>query len=277
MEKSTNSQPLRIHLCGYGYEDPANFNTKPHIHCFCQMNLVCGGEGYFVTPQREYHLQAGDIVFTPPGARHSLRLGKNCGFCDYSFKFFLDENSIAVPDKVICTAEDQRNQQVVWINALGEIFKTIAPPELIRHAVEFPLSGEIPGAELLEGMLYGFCRNICTKNSSNSSSFWMLKKIKLLVQKRQGGAVTVKECAEQLNCSEGHLLATLRKETGLSTKEVIDQERIAIAKHLLIWSDFSITRLARQMQFNDLIYFDRFFRKYTGETPGNFRKRMKQL
>lgn len=274
MEKSKNYLPLRIHLCGYGFEDPSSFNSKPHTHCFCQMNMVCGGEGYLMTPQKEYHLKAGDIAFTPPGTRHSLRLEKNSGFCDYSFKFFLDDSSLQMPDNVVCTEPELRERQAVWINSLGEIFKTIAPPELIQRPVEFPLSRDIPGMELLEGMLYGFCRSICSSNTANNS--WLLKKIKHLVQSRKGKPVSVKECAEYLNCSTGHLLATLRKETGLSTKEIIDRERIDIAKELLIWSDFSITRLARQMEFSDLIYFDRFFRKYTGETPGNFRKHSKK-
>ena len=273
MEKSTKSNPLRIHLCGYGFEDPSNFGGRPHFHCFCQMNLVCGGEGYFSTPQGEYPLRAGDVVFVPPGARHLLRLEKNSGFCDYSFKFFLEENAIQIPECTVCSEPELRKQQLVWINALGEVFKSIAPPELIRHPVEFPLSSGTPGVELLEGLLYGFCRRIC--DSGNSRDSWILRKIKLFVQSRKGKPVTVSECAEHLNCSAGHLLTTLRRETGFSTKEIIDRERIAIAKQLLVWSDLSITGLAAQMQFGDLIYFERFFRKYTGETPGNFRKRSK--
>ena len=60
---------------------------------------------------------------------------------------------------------------------------------------------------------------------------------------------------------------------GISTKEFIDRERIKTAKQLLTWSNISITHLAEKMGFSDLIYFDRFFKKYSGETPGAFRKR----
>jgi AraC-like DNA-binding protein len=271
MENSTNSQNLSIHLCGYGFEDPALLDSKLHFHPFCQMNLVCGGRGYFKTSNGTVELHPGDIVLVPPGIHHALHLEKDCGFCDYSFKFFLRDDSLLNTERVIFSPAEMRDQQLVWINALGDIFKSIVPPELIKKPVEFPLSPDTPGAELLSSMLYGFCRRICG-NEKNQDS-WVLNRIKLLVQSRKGKALSVAECARHLNCSAGHLRFLVRKECGFSTKEFIDRERIHIARELLIWSNAPVTLLAEKMGFKDLIYFDRFFRKYTGETPRSYRKR----
>ena len=274
MEKSTDSNTLAIHLCGYGFEDPFLLDSKLHFHPFFQMNLVCGGRGYFKTAQGRRELLPGDAVLVPPGVHHALQLEKDCGFCDYSFKFFLRDNSFSNQDRVIFSPDESREQQLIWINALGDIFKSIVPPELIRVPVEFPLAPDTPGVELLSALLYGFCRRIC--GGQNHQDSWVLTKIKLLVQSRKGKSVTVQECARHLNCSAGHLRYLVRRETGLTTKEVIDRERVHIAQELLTWSNASISLLAAKMGFRALIYFDRFFRKYTGETPGSYRKRNRQ-
>ena len=148
MEKSTDSNTLAIHLCGYGFEDPFLLDSKLHFHPFFQMNLVCGGRGYFKTAQGRRELLPGDAVLVPPGVHHALQLEKDCGFCDYSFKFFLRDNSFSNQDRVIFSPDESREQQLIWINALGDIFKSIVPPELIRVPVEFPLAPDTPGVEL---------------------------------------------------------------------------------------------------------------------------------
>ena len=274
MEKSTEKS-LSVHLCGYGFEDPHLLKGKLHFHPFHQLNLVCGGWAHLITSGAKYLLKPGDAVLIFPGTHHLLQLEKDCGFCDYSFKFFAARELACASENIVITEPEIRAQQLVWINALGDIFKSIAPPELIRRPIEFPLNSCTPGIELLEELLYGFCRRMCGKNNSQNS--WLLRKIKLLVQDRKGRPVKVSECAGHLNCSTGHLLNMVRRETGLSTKEIIDRERIAIAEKMLTCSNVSISRLAENLGFKDLIYFDRFFRKYTGESPGSYRKRTQDL
>ena len=219
------------------------------------MNLVCGGYAFYRTAHGRRKILPGDIILTPPGAHHCLETVKGCGFCDYSFKFYPGVDFSA--SQTVFSEPEMREQHLIWINALGDIFKSVAPPELIRHPVEFPLSADLPGTELLEELLYGFCRRLCSGNAATDS--WLLKKLRLMVQSRKGRAISVAECARKLNCSAGHLRLMVRKETGFSTKEFIDRERIKIAKQLLTWSNISITILAEKMGFSDLIYFDRFF------------------
>ena len=270
--KESEKRVLRLHLCGYGFEDTALLDSKLHFHPFWQMNLVCGGYACYRTSAGQRKILPGDVILAPPGVRHSLATEKDCGFCDYSFKFFPGEKFSA--EQVIFSEPEMRESQLIWINALGDIFKSIVPPELIRRPVEFPISSDTPGIELIEELLYGFCRRLCDTGSSRES--WMLKKIKMMVQSRKGRPVSVQECAKELNCSTGYLLSLVKKETGLSTKEIIDRERIKAARQYLAYSDISISALAEKMQFSDLIYFERFFRKYSGETPREFRKRSKE-
>lgn len=264
------SEKLTIHLCGYGFETASPEPVRLHFHPFYQMNLVCGGYAAVYSKSGSRVIRAGDVVLFPPGVHHCMVPGNDCGFCDYSFKFF-SGRELSVPERVIFTEPELRGQQLVWIGALGKIFHSIAPPELVKEPIEFPLAGDTPGIELLESLLYGFFRRVSEGDCSTDPP--LLKKVKLLVQSRKGDPVTVEECAAHLHCSAGYLLSVLKKETGMTTKEIIDRERIRIAARLLMYSDLPVSALASRMKFSDLIYFDRFFKKYTGESPRSFRKR----
>ena len=264
-------KPISIYLCGYDFDVGSEFISKMHRHSFYQLNLVFSGEAEMESSKGRRLITAGDAILIPPGEEHCLWIQSDSGFCDYSFKFFIKENKEDLPEYIIFTEPELREIQLVWIKALGEIFRSVALPELFNTAKEFPLDAALPGVELLEQLVWGFCRRIIA--GANSEEPWLIRKLKLLVQSRKGAPVTVEECAGHFNCTAGHLLTLVRKTSGMTTKEIIDRERIKITKHFLAYSDISISHLALQMCFNDLIYFDKFFRKYTGETPRNYRKR----
>ncbi len=271
MEKFDSSHLLSIYLCGYDSQKGSEFLSVLHTHPFYQMNLVQTGEADFETSSGVHHLHPGDIVMTPPGQPHTLRLKEDGRFRDYSFKFYLPEQPLNMPKNIIVTEPELREQQLEWITALGGIFRSAAPPEFFQRSKEFSLSPETPGIELLQSLLWGFCLRI--SNGESAAESWLLRKLKLLVQSRHGEPLSVEECAAHLHCSAGHLLTLIRAETGMTTKSVIDRERLRFAKRMLAYSDISISHLAAKMKFKDLIYFDRFFRKYTGEPPREYRKR----
>ena len=273
MENTNLGRPLAVHVCGYDFQAGSEYVSLPHSHAFCQMNLMVSGSGEFETSLWKQPLRPGDVVFIPPGAAHMLRPSPDGDFCCYSFKFSIDCESFGMPSHPVVTEPELRERQLEWVRALGQVFSSIAPPELFRRHQEFPLSPDLPGIEVLEGMLLGFCRFIGAAENSPDSP--VLRKVKGLVQSRRGKAVAVTECAEYLKCSAGHLLTLLRRETGMSVKEIIDRERIAIAKRFLAYSDISIRQLADRMEFNDLVYFCKFFKKYTCVTPRDYRKRRK--
>ena len=108
------------------------------------------------------------------------------------------------------------------------------------------------------------------KQSRTITSDSQLSKMSEFIYLRGGGPVTVEDLAEHLNYSPGYLRVLVRQHANLTTKEFIDRERIKIIKEMLRYSDIRIKELAHIMQFHDVKYFTRFFRKYTGETPRSY-------
>jgi AraC-like DNA-binding protein len=54
--------------------------------------------------------------------------------------------------------------------------------------------------------------------------------------------------------------------------DVIRNRVILEAKRLLVNLDLSITEISYRLNFNDNSYFTKFFKKYVGSTPEEFRK-----
>ncbi len=77
--------------------------------------------------------------------------------------------------------------------------------------------------------------------------------------------------AEKVNFSNNYLSDLLKKETGKSTKDHVDDYVIDLAKTKLLSSEYTVNEIAYDLGFNYPHYFSRMFKKKVGETPIAFR------
>lgn len=100
------------------------------------------------------------------------------------------------------------------------------------------------------------------------------KHIEDLIQGRTTAFMEINRIASELAISHKHLIYTVQKEKGNHPSYFYNQKIIAKAKELLIHSPLSIAKIAFLLTY-DASNFSKFFKKWTGETPGNFRKKIK--
>ena len=81
----------------------------------------------------------------------------------------------------------------------------------------------------------------------------------------------INEIASNLFLSHTHLTDTVQKETGNHPCHFYDLKIIEQAKQLLSSSDKSISEIAMILTY-DPSNFSKFFKKFVGETPGQYRK-----
>jgi len=81
---------------------------------------------------------------------------------------------------------------------------------------------------------------------------------------------TIKDVANNLHVHPRHLSNTVKAVTGYSPCYFFEGKLIEIAKNLLAQQKLSIKDIAFQMTF-DPSNFTKFFKKYTGQTPGAYR------
>ncbi|TXE11590.1 helix-turn-helix domain-containing protein [Seonamhaeicola algicola] len=80
--------------------------------------------------------------------------------------------------------------------------------------------------------------------------------------------------AEKLAIHGNHLNAVTKKITGLTAKEFINMHIVNLAKSNLAQTRFSINEIAYNLHFNSPNNFSSFFKKHTGLTPINYRKKI---
>ncbi len=82
---------------------------------------------------------------------------------------------------------------------------------------------------------------------------------------------SVKFYAEQLAIHPNHLNALIKKQTGISAKESIQNKLLLETKYLLHSTKLPIKQISNQMGFSDPNYFTTFFKKAENLSPVNYR------
>lgn len=84
----------------------------------------------------------------------------------------------------------------------------------------------------------------------------------------------INQIANELFISHTHLTDTVQKETGNHPCHFYDLKIIDEAKKMLSESNKSVAEIAKTLTY-DPSNFSKFFKKFVGQTPGQFRKENK--
>ncbi|MEG1188123.1 MAG: helix-turn-helix domain-containing protein [Bacteroidales bacterium] len=79
--------------------------------------------------------------------------------------------------------------------------------------------------------------------------------------------------ADKLFITPRYLSLISRQVAGKSAKDLIDEHIVAEMKALLMNKELSVGEIAEALHFPDQSFFGKFFKRHTGMTPGEFRKK----
>lgn len=80
------------------------------------------------------------------------------------------------------------------------------------------------------------------------------------------------EISKELCVSHQHLIAVIQQSSGNHPCHFYDFKILAVAQALLKDTPLPVAEIARRLTY-DPSNFSKFFKKYSGETPGQFRKK----
>lgn len=84
----------------------------------------------------------------------------------------------------------------------------------------------------------------------------------------------IQHYADKLCITTNYLNRIVHQSLGVSTKQYVTGRVIREAKHLLNYTTLSVTEIAEKLHFDTSSYFIRYFRKHTGITPKQYRKKI---
>lgn len=91
-------------------------------------------------------------------------------------------------------------------------------------------------------------------------------------QSLESGLPTVKYCGEQLNMSSSYLSDLLKKETGRTAQQHIQDIVIDRAKTLLLGTKEQVSQIAYGLGFEYPQHFSKMFKAHTGMSPAEYRR-----
>lgn len=94
------------------------------------------------------------------------------------------------------------------------------------------------------------------------------------LEKHYGEDINLNIVADKLNLTSGYLSSIFKEKTGINFSEYLNTLRIERAKELLVNIDLRIQDIALQVGYQNVNSFIRMFKRASGLTPGEYRKRV---
>jgi len=137
--------------------------------------------------------------------------------------------------------------------------------------------GEIDMMRLLLMQLFLIVENSCEVNNKKpvpQQKQVLLRNFRRLIDQHYLTIRLPKEYADLLYVTPNHLNALCQDLLGKTAGELIRDRILLEAKRLLTNADMTVTEIGYILNFQDNSYFNRFFKKYVGVTPDEFRKQL---
>ncbi|HEY4322873.1 MAG TPA: AraC family transcriptional regulator [Mucilaginibacter sp.] len=248
----------------------------PHKHTFYHLVLFTKGGGTHSIDFKTFEVTPYQIYFMIPGQVHSWSFeGEVDGYViHFSLSFFqsfllkneyLDQFPFfsGIIDDAVIQIPDTLQPQII------ELFE-----QIITESEDPARMGiDMVRALLLQAFILLSRVNTDDKEKQLPPyNYTLLKNFQKLIEKNFATLKLPKDYAELLYITPNHLNAICNDILGQSAGEVIRERVLLEAKRLLINLNFTIAEIAYQLNFNDNSYFTRFFKKYSGSTPEEFRK-----
>jgi AraC family transcriptional regulator, transcriptional activator of pobA len=249
----------------------------PHRHNFYHIVMFTEGSGTHAIDFENFVVKPWQIYFMVPGQVHSWSFegavdGYVVNFSSTYFQSFLlltdylqqfsFMNGVA-KDAVL-------DVPVSCQGPIGDIFE-----EIIKAGGENKKFSEDLVRVLLLRMFMMVSDLVVARPESYMSSYnyTVLKNFQQLIERNFATLRLPKEYAELLYITPNHLNALCKDVLGIPAGEVIRNRILLEAKRLLVNLDLSITEISNELNFSDNSYFTKFFKKYVGITPEEFRKK----
>ena len=259
--------PARTHL--------HNFEITPHRHdAFFQIFLVTQGSGEMVEGEKVHLFFAPCILFIAPGAVHGFRYQHDV---DGIVVTALADRLQAIADADRRIAGFIKANRVLALSESRDAERIRACLQDIAQELDNPAPGRMP---LLEALMTTTIVSLARiDGAANDAAAPPVRRDQARVERFLALiAAHMREhqplgfYAERLGLSATHLNRLVREVTGMSAQTLIARRLLEAAKRDLVFTPSPVQKIAYSLGFSDPAYFNRFFRRHAGTTPGAYRE-----
>lgn len=249
---------------------------RPHRHSFYHLVLFTEGKGYHTIDFVKYLVKPFQVYFMIPGQVHSWHFegrveGYIVHFNENLFSSFLHNSRYLEKfhffsgnsEDCVCQLPSKIHSGIVQ---LFESLVNEAKGNLIQNL-------DMVRLKLLEFFVLVDRSCVAKKEKPiQQQKYVLLRNFQQLIDTHFREIKLPKEYAELLYVTPNHLNALCHDLVNKTAGELIRDRILLEAKRLLTNADMTIAEIADNLNFQDNSYFNRFFKKYTGVTPEEFKK-----
>lgn len=244
----------------------------PHRHDHYTCMLLEEGELDVLLDAQPLTMQKWTLFISYPDQVHQVLKSKKGKGWYLSFSNHLIDESVR-------NTLDQSIAEIVSVTLNAEEFKWYS--SLIISMQNLPLINHMAHSEVARPLLEAFLaqalltyrqkeQHLASQVTSRPSS--ITRKFRVLVRQNYRVWKRPADYAAHLHVSVQYLNDTIKKVTGHSSSQIIQNEVIREAQRLLYFTELSVKEIAQSLGYSDLKYFTRFYGKKVGISPGHSRK-----
>ncbi|MFC0308937.1 arabinose operon transcriptional regulator AraC [Gallibacterium trehalosifermentans] len=232
------------------------------------LQLTTFGKGYIFDGERYFSTSRGELLlFSPKSFYKCSRHPKN-QYWHYKWIYFLPN--------------PQWDKWLIWSNTKNGIGKiTINDEYLFQEISQLFTKIEIEYKShnnFREEMSYSLLNHLLLKcmTLENIQPTQVIDEriitICQLIKNDLSLNTSIDNLAKQVFLSPSRISRLFKHSLGISITQWREQERITEAKKFLYFSDISINTLAKNLGYDDPLYFSKVFKKNTGFSPSQYRE-----
>ena len=212
--------------------------------------IDAGTAVYTLPDGQEIHVRPGDILYLPQDSRYFVKFVPDSSSFLLNFRLFCERAEICVPDRPFVACRDINNLFREDFRALCKLYSSTTDRLLIK-------------AKALEIV----SRMTDRPDPSKSDS------VIAYINSHLSTSLSVADIAKSCAMSESSFRRLVIEKTGLSPIRYIAGQKIVKAKQFLAVDELSVEEIASILGFYDSAHFIKCFKKETGQTPAQYRKK----
>ncbi len=252
---------------------PCNFFIPRHQHDIWEFYLQVSGESSWECDGTVYTLRPGGFLAVPPHRNHQMHERPDA---KHHF-FFAGIDLPTVLGRIPELTEDWQPDCVVYApkaESLVAVFR-----QLIREvSLSLPhrargLRGALDSLVLEASRLRAIKNDLATNPAEPLLCHPAVLLAKELLERQPGEGWRLADLARRSGLSPTHLAERFTKDVGVAPHQYLLRIRVKQAKEMLRTSDITITEIAHELGFSSSQHFAAIFKKLTGYTASQYRRR----
>lgn len=253
-----------------------NVVSIAHQHAFYQILLITSGSGIHFIDNESHSVAKGDIFFLSPGQVHRWDFNESTQGFIINFTSHFFSSFLANIDFIETLPFFELNSEYTKLNVFQQFSTIVNIFDKITFESQTKENNDsnLTRIYLLELLLL-LKKQINAENSFSYNQLQpsnLIKQYEHLVEKNFYELRFPKEYATLLYVTPNYLNAICQKIKGQSAGEIIRSRILLESKRLLVNTNLSAGEIAYKLSFKDNSYFSRFFKKYVGVSPDEYRK-----